>query len=186
MAVMTRKTFSGQGRPRKARPREPNGRPQRVSDAARQADAMAVVLAQPHRNGSRDDRRRWPIGRMILDGVVSWPGIDATTLERAAEAYANAYSDVRWLLDSRRPFFKAVGGGRREPTEDERREIERQWGDMCRVLRDAASYERVLKSMEYAILDAAPDFDYRCFNSAVPYSCSQGLAALVDHLGMKT
>jgi len=183
---LRRKTFSGAGRPRSNRPREKNGRPQRISIERQEANAMAVALAQPHRKGSRDDRRRWPIGRMILDEHISWPGISADELHRAAEAYDKAWGDVRWLLDSKRPFFNAVGGGRREPTEQERAQIERIWGDMRRVLRDAAPDERAIKAMEYAILDASPDADYRTFNSYIPFSCAQGLAALVDHLGLRT
>lgn len=170
--------------------REANGRhqrePKRLSEAAQAAANRAVVLAQPHRRGRLDDRRRWPIGRMILDGKVAWPELDPDSLHRAAERYHDAYASLRWVMDSRRPYANGIGGRSRAPTPDERAAIEREWGDIRRVLRDCPSGPRVTKAMDLAILDAHPDADYRVFNSFIPRSCAEGLAALVHHWGLAT
>lgn len=52
------------GRKRKKGRRERNGRIQRPSIADR--DVMSVVLAQPHRRGSRDPLCESPLGRFVL------------------------------------------------------------------------------------------------------------------------
>lgn len=167
------------------RPREKSGRGQRESQARQEARMRAAVLAQPHRRGDTRQGRRWPIGRLILDGVVKAKGVEPGALERAAERYAELYGHLRWTMDSRRPFQAGGRAERPPPTPEERARIERDWGDAQRVLRDCPQGHIVVRAMAYGILDAAPDFDERSFSFVVPYGCGLGLAGLVRHWRME-
>jgi len=167
------------------RPREPSGRYQR-DQAESEAAILAVVLAQQHRNGSRDDRRRWPVGRLILDGRVARRGYLPADLERAAELYHSAYAELRWTMDSKRPWQLGSGGRARPCTPEDRARIERAWGDVTRVLRDCPSGPRVKQALDMLIISASPDFEERCVNTWIPDALSEGLAALVDHWGLRT
>jgi hypothetical protein len=173
----TRRTFSGGGKPRKAGPREPNGRLRPAPRAEREADIVAVVLAQPHRRGSGDDRRRWAIGRLILDGKVRAPGIASADLERAAEMYALAYADLRWVIDSRRPWATGGGRDRPEPTPDQDTAIRAHWSAIERVLRDAGRVAR--DAVEKAVLDDPSESWEAPF--WITYGCGLALAALAKH-----
>lgn len=173
--------------------RERNGRHVREARAEERArrDAVSVVLAQPHRRGRTEQGCRWPIGRLILAGKVAVRNrygeheIAPSTLERAAERYADLWAEVRWILDSRRPLGTAAVRERRPATPEDRAKIEREWGDAQRALRDCERGDIVTKAMAWGILDASPDLDERTFNPAVLSGCSRGLVALVRHWGME-
>jgi hypothetical protein len=187
---ISRKTFSGQGKPIVPRAREKNGQPQRLPKAIseeRQHQAMrAVVLSQPHRAGDTSQHRIWPIGRMILDGrIADYADVGRNALLDAAERYSKAWGRVRWSMDSSRPYAVSTSGGRPSPTPQEKADIEREWGDIRRCLRDCKSGPRVQQAMNLAIIDAHPDFDERCFGLWIPNSCAEGLAALVAMWGVR-
>jgi hypothetical protein len=176
-----------QGRPRKQGVREPSGRPQRTPKAVEELETMLVVLKQPHRLGDRDQRRRWAVGRLILDGKIkhSDPGIGPDELERAADLYAMAYADMRWVMDSKRPF--AALSPRRSRVLDPEQEAERaeeiiaKWSMLSRALNDAG--ERVRKAMEALVLDN-PEHE-ATIAPWVILSAPAGLAALVEFFGLK-
>lgn len=176
----SRTTFSGQGRPRSG-PREPNGRLIRPRKKEKEADVINIALAQPHRRGSLDNRRRWAIGRLVLDGVVKHSRFGPGKLERAAELYAADYARLRWILDSRRPLANAEGQGR-EPTPEDSVATRKAWSEASRVLRDCG--ERVVKAMDYVVLDAAPEADERTLAPWIILSLPSGLAALAAHYGL--
>jgi hypothetical protein len=189
--VMTRKTFSGGGRPRPMRPREPSGRLQRPSASETAADVVAVVLSQPHRRGDTAQGRRWAIGRLILDGAVKVRGIEASTLERAAEMYAADYARLRWVWDSKRPWLNSSGRLPPEPTEDDKERIEQAWGDVRRALRDSCGDHtrehreagaRTLKAAELAILDDPSD--ELVLAQWIVLSLPDALRALAVHYGL--
>jgi hypothetical protein len=180
--VMTRKTFSGLGRLRSLSPtpREPNGQPQRPPKAETRAEVIAIVTAQPHRRDSAtpdDPRRESAIGRLILDGLVTVSGASTGHLFRAAELYSRAYADLRWIMDSRRPWANSSARLPAEPTEADRMAIERAWGDVSRALRDVGV--RASKAAEYVILDKPED--ERVLAQWVILSLPDAMRALVRH-----
>lgn len=185
-AFPPRRTVSGGGRPRKAGPREPNGDLQRPSREETTAEIISIAIAQPHRRGSADPRRRWAIGRLLLDGKVIVPEIGAAKLEQAANRYAADYHRLKRALLSKRPL--AVTGGKKlspeDPERDEREYAEAlaAWSDVTRALKDAD--ERVRKALDFAVLDAAPDADERCFPFWVVHSLAAGLAIIAGHYGV--
>jgi len=110
------KTFSGVGRPRKAGPRDPNGRLVRPSTAETRAEIISIALRQPHRRGDRDQRRSILIGRLILDGAVRHGTLTNAQLFDAAERYAADYARFKRAVASRRPL--AVADGRAMTLDD--------------------------------------------------------------------
>lgn len=183
-----RKTFSGNngkrgGRPRKDGPRDAAGRLKRLSEAELARAIQATVIAQPHRRGSDDPRRHWPIGRLILDGKVGHSSLSADVLERAAQRYASDYARLQRALASRRPL--AVTGGkvlRPEDIEAEQKESDaarKAWADVSRELRHAGG-ERVEKACQFAILDALPDMAEDTLAAWVVLSLPLGLKVLSD------
>lgn len=185
--VAVKKTFSGRGgRPRSPGLREPSGRLQRLHDnesrARKREVVTAVVLAQPHRKGSSDRRRVWPISRLILDGKVAHSRYEPSVLERAAELYSKDYAQLRWTIDSRRPYWTGSGGGGEPATEEDKYAAETAWSDVRRALMECG--ERVLKAMDAVVLDAHPDFDERTYAPWIILSLPQGLATLAEHYGL--
>jgi hypothetical protein len=191
MARMTRKTFSGGGRPRSMRPREPSGRLQRPSATETAAEVVAVVLSQPHRRGDTAQGRRWAIGRLILGGAVKVRGIEASTLERAAEMYAADYARLRWIMDSKRPWHHSTGPTPPEPTLDDKERIGRAWSDVRAALRDHYGGQtkaeldaggRLLKAVELAILDDPSD--EHVLAQWIVLSLPDAMRALAVHYGL--
>lgn len=177
----SRTTFSGQGRPRNAGPRGPTGHLVRKIKKETEAQIVSIARAQPHRRGSDDNRRRWPVGRLVLDGKVKHQRFGPGKLERAAELYAADYARLRWILDSRRPLAHSEGQGR-EPTPEDAVAVRKAWSNATRVLRDCG--ERVVKAMDYVVLDAAPEADERVFAPWIILSLPAGLSALAEHYGL--
>jgi len=178
--VYKRRTFSGAGRPRSPGPREPSGRLQRPSKEETEAEIKALVLAQPHRQGDTRQGRRWAIGRLILDGKVSVRDVSPEALERAAESYAYAYSQLRWIMDSKRPWLKPSGPLPPEPTLEDRERVEKAWGDVNSALRGAGVPAH--RAAEYVILDDPSD--ERVLASWIILSLPDALLALVRHYGL--
>jgi hypothetical protein len=193
MVRMTRKTFSGLGRPRSLSPtpREPNGQPQRPTREETRAEVIAIVAAQPHRRDGAtpdDPRRESAIGRLILDGLVTVSGASTGHLFRAAELYLRAYADLRWILDSRRPWANSSARPPAEPTEDDKTAILRAWGDVHGALRrccgkdtpaERAASQRAVKAAEFAILDKPED--ERVLAQWIIFSLPDAMRALVRH-----
>jgi hypothetical protein len=179
---VSRKTFSGNGRPgrkRKDGPRQPNGQLRRVPEAETAAQIVAIALAQPHRRGDPDPRRHWPVGRLILDQVVKHSDLSPAVLERAASRYAADYSRLQRALASRRPLAVTDGGGGFEDPDMLEREHQHArwaWANVQRALRDAG--ERTVKACEMAILDLAPDFDEATLAQWIILSLPAGLGTL--------
>lgn len=177
-----RKSFSGSGRKRKAGPREPSGRVQRISTSERQADVIAVVLAQPHRLGSGDGWRETPLGRLLLDKRVHHSSASADELWRASCEYAQAFSNVRRVWDSRRPWAVSEGRIPADLSEEQRIKYERDWGDIQRALRDAGVMAQ--KAVEYLLQDAPPHDEERTYAFWLTHGAGVGLAALARHFGI--
>lgn len=140
MTAPARKTFSGldSRKPSISPPhRQPNGDIQRPYEtrAETRDEALATVLAQPHRRGFDDPGRHWAIGRLILDGVVVCPGLSSRKMIGAAERYDRAWADMRWVMDSRRPWINSTARRPRDPSPDECRDIEKAWGDIETAIR---------------------------------------------------
>jgi hypothetical protein len=161
--------------------REPNGKLQRAPKEEREADIIAVALNNPQRRGSRDDRRRWAIGRLILDGKVVRNDITPGILEYAAELYSKQYSQLQWLIDSRRPLAKGQFRNVPEPTVEDRDRIERAWADTKRAVRDAerAASMPLGDALVKAILDNPEHEDDLA--RWIILSLPAALAALVRH-----
>ena len=181
-------TQSAQGKPVIPRAREKNGKLQRephyeVELTERQkARNRAVVMAQPHRRGDSHQNRVWPVGRMILDGgVPDFGNVGKPALLEAARKYAGFSADVKWLLGSGRPLTVATRGERRDPTIEERDAIEKEHGNISRILRDCPVGYRAKQALDQVIIDASPDFPEASFNSWLPRAVGYGLAALVDY-----
>jgi hypothetical protein len=180
--VMTRKTFSGLGKPKpiSPAPRWACGKLQPRPKEETRAEVIAIVEAQPHRRDSAnpdDPRRESAIGRLILDGTVTVSGASMGHLFRAAELYSRAWADMRWIMDSRRPWANSSARLPAEPTEADRMAIERAWGDVTRALRDVGV--RASKAAEYVILDKPED--ERVLAQWVILSLPDAMRALVRH-----
>jgi hypothetical protein len=174
--------FSGNEARRKQRltpRREPSGKLQREPQEERTAEIVAIVLAQPHRRGSDDDRRHTPLGRLILDGKVKAAGVTPDELWRASLEYGQAFANMRRVWDSRRPW--AVSEGRIPPdlSEKQRADYERAWGDCSRALRDAGVMAQ--KAVEFLLQDAGPDDEERCYGFHITHGAGLGLLALARH-----
>jgi hypothetical protein len=180
------KTFSGNEARRKQRltpRREPSGKLQREPQEERTAEIVAIVLAQPHRRGSTDDRRATPLGRLILDGKIAGMALGLTVEElfRAAEQYAEARARERRAIDVQRAW--ACNPDARTPGElspEKVAEWRREWGDVRRALRDAGP---MAVDAIHAVLaeDLHPDFEERSFAFWVKYGAGVGLAALARY-----
>lgn len=185
-SIAVRKTFSGPGRPRKEGPRQPNGQLRRPPPNQQSADIIALVLDQPHRRGSRDQRRSTLIGRLVLDGIVRHDRIHRDQLIEAADRFAADYARFQRAVASRRPL--AVTGGKvlvpDDPERDEReyRAAGEAWASVRRALRDAG--ERAEKAAHAAILDAAPEAEARSMAPWVVLSLPAALAALALYYGL--
>lgn len=165
------------GRPRKAGPREPNGRLQRQGVAQERAELAHVLAFHPQRRGSESRLRATLIGRLLDPRFPASPGpgyepaavvVEDLSAEQAydlAERYLRAYQRWQAVRLSRRPLAVTGGGGsvRVElDLEDERKEYEgamRAWADVSRALRDAG--ERVEQAFDAIVLHAAPEADQR-------------------------
>lgn len=103
--------------------REPNGRHKRAidlqnEDNARQAqEAMATVLAQPHRKGNRDVMCESPLGRFVLKYA----------LERELYEAGLLYASIRrmWISNWGGPIEERHNGNGGEIPE----ELARKWRD---------------------------------------------------------
>lgn len=158
MTSPARKTFSGLDtrKPAISPPyREADERLQRVTRAETREEVLAVVLSQPHRAGMDNPGRHWAIGRLILDGVVACHGISSGKLIRAAELYDRAWADMRWILDSRRPWINSTAMLRDPPTKEDRIDKEKAWADIQRALRDAGPV--ALYAAQRIIIDRPSD-----------------------------
>lgn len=178
--IAARKTFSGVGRTRRPGVREPNGRLQRAPTAETAAEVVSIVLAQPHRRGDPDQRRRWAVGRLILDGRVRHRDHGPDLLERAAEIFAADYARYRATMDSRRPLAATSGGAGREMTTEEAEAVKARWAKVRRAVRDCG--ERVLSACDLAVLDDPQD--ERILAPWIILSLPAGLGALVEHYGL--
>ncbi|WP_210482726.1 hypothetical protein [Microvirga antarctica] len=184
MTIQTgRKTFSGAGRKRLAGPRYKNGDRVKKKSSEATAGNLAVVLAQPHRRGSTDQRRHLPITRLIMDGKVKHSRLSAHDLERAAELYRKAYANWRWVMDCRRPLAKMTGGSG-EPTAAEADVFKAGWERVTRALRACGT--RVEKAIDAAVLKDDPDFPEDAYAPWIILSLPQGLEAIADHYGLTT
>lgn len=182
MTAPARQTFSGYGRKPAISPphREADERLQRVTRAETREECLATVLAQPHRRGWDDPARHWAIGRLILDGVICCPGVSPGKLIRAAEMYDRAWADMRWILDSRRPWINSTARRPLEPTQEDRDRIEVAWADIQRALKDACLDAPM--ACRRAILDRPED------EQALPWwlvlALPHALRALVKHFDL--
>jgi hypothetical protein len=122
---------------------------------------------------------------------VKVKGIEASTLERAAEMYAADYARLRWVWDSKRPWLNSSGRLPPEPTEDDKERIEQAWGDVRRALRDSCGDHtrehreagaRTLKAAELAILDDPSD--ELVLAQWIVLSLPDALRALAVHYGL--
>jgi hypothetical protein len=178
------KTFSGNEARRKQRltpRREPSGKLQREPQEERTAEIVAIVLAQPHRRGSGDDRRSTPIGRLILDKRIAQAGLTVEELFRAAEQYMEARARERRAIDAQRAW--ACNPDARTPADispEKCDEWRREWGNVSRALRDAGP---MAEDAIYAVLkeDLHPDFEERAFSFWVKYGAGVGLLALARY-----
>lgn len=182
MTAPARQTFSGYGRKPTISPphRAADERIQRVSRAETREECLSTVLAQPHRRGFDDPARHWAIGCLILDGVVCCPGLSSGKLIRAAELYDRAWDDMRWIMDSRRPFINSTARRPIEPTQDDRDTIEANWRGIQRALKDVSPIAS--KALERAILDRPTE------GWSIPWwlliALPSGLRVLVKHFDL--
>lgn len=186
MTAPARKTFSGlDTRKHAISPphREPNEQLQRASRVETREECLATVLAQPHRNGLDDPARHWAIGRLILDGVVSCRGISSGKLIRAAELYDRAWSDMRWIMDSRRPWINSTARRPLEPTQEDKDAINKAWADIEDALKDAGPDVR--KSILYVVACERVILDRPTEGQPIPWvyvsALPHALRALVKH-----
>jgi hypothetical protein len=185
----SRRTFSGRGRPRKAGAREANGQLQRQSRPETRAEIIAVAVAQPHRRGSDDPRRRWPIGRLILDGKVRLDGerLPPSRAEETANRYAADYRRYQRALASKRVFAVGSGGSGEDMTPRQVEAAIDAWLAAGRALRHDLGHivgERVEAALSAAILHAPPDHDERSLAPWIVLSLGDGLMTLGEHYGL--
>jgi hypothetical protein len=187
--------LSKRGRPRDSgkgivpTPREESGRAKRVPKAVQELEAKIVVLKQPHRKGDIDQRREHAIGRLILDKRVVHPAPQTYTpaaMNRAAELYAKAYSDMRWVMGSRRPMAVTTPGPTSTMTEAQEtaraEDVIQTWSALNKALN--ARGQRVKKAAEYVILDNISHEQEQVLPFWILFSLSAALEALVDFFGL--
>jgi hypothetical protein len=199
MAVEPRKTFSG--RRRKARGLVPlvegTGRLRRPPPSERPesvGEVVAIVLAQPHRRGfehGRDAHLGTTVGRMIEAHPEWWeakqgrPRPPKASFLEAARRYQKDWTSYQAAVTAtRRPLAVTDGGTRLDDPDRElkaRRDAERAWADVGRVLRDCG--EMVERACHVTICDhreetwSPPQW--------VVYSMPIALRALIIHYGLE-
>jgi hypothetical protein len=187
--------LSKRGRPRESGKgiipvaREGAGRVKRQTKAQQELETKIVVLKQPHRKGDIDQRREHALGRLVLDGRVSHPDKKKYTpaaMNRAAELYAKAYSDMRWVMASRRPLSVTTPGPTSTMTEAQEAarasDVIATWSALNKALN--AKGERVKKAAEYVILDNITLEQEQVLPFWILYSLTDAMEALVDFYGL--
>lgn len=180
-ASSARRTISGANRARKSGPRHPCGKLVQRSTQEREADIIALVLKQPHRNGSLDQKTATLIGRLVSvkPVAVSVEGFTPRQLYDLAERFLRDYQRFQAALASRHPLA-VTGGGALPPEPDpvaEQRAVD-QWAFVCRCLR--VHGERIERAMIAAVVDAAPDMDQRILAPWIVLSLPLGFRALAE------
>jgi hypothetical protein len=160
-----RKTFSGQGRPRRTDvQRYPSGQIVHAHRKPKETeeDILSVALGQPHRRGAKDPRSRfhgYEVGRMFLRGKEG--GIDKLQLN-AAERYTRLAIRHARLVTGSLPRFPSlmaerIAGGlttNPEPDDDDIMQLRRDWGDAQSALMDTGEhYEATRTLFKACILD---------------------------------
>jgi hypothetical protein len=145
------------GRKRKTGQRR-NGRLVQPTQAERETNVKAVVMAQPHRLGSDDAMRECCVGRMIRDCWKDWfphgdPTWTANDFYTVAMRYSEAYSAYQAVIASERPYANsAARGGEISP--EQAQLIKREWSAVWRTFGGLRSPERDAADM--VILDHKP------------------------------
>jgi hypothetical protein len=166
------------GRKRKQGEREPNGqlrrRPTTVAqiEAAQRAQEeaeMAVVLAQPHRRGSRSQNRATALGRFVEDNGLRPEFI------QAGEHYGSLRR--KWAAAKGAPMPDRLGGsGRDIPAE-----VVKRWGDQVFEL------EAAMLRAGVAALGAVERLAYQGFDlppNTPKQDAIDGFMALAVELGL--
>lgn len=153
--------------------REPNGRLQRDAKPETEKKLMAVVLAQPHRRGNRDQRCESALGRMVIG--LKLP--DAYF--RAGEEFAAIYR--RWRLAKGLAVGHATEGkgGSVDPTPEEISRLSKALVASQNAIIEAAGYKGYsgVRSIVIEGLDLT-------LTSESEGATIDGLHALAIHYGM--
>ncbi|HEV2557290.1 MAG TPA: hypothetical protein VGU45_01565 [Microvirga sp.] len=153
-----------------------------------------MVLAQPHRQGDRDQRRTDVVWRLIVSGRVKHNDVSNNDLWRAFDLYLRAKRALSGPEASKRPFAVIDGGGASfwdadpaanteewEAMRDARDLVKARFASAGRALRDCGAM--VEKAVD-AMTDAHPDMDERVVAFWIAHALPTGLAALAKHFGL--
>lgn len=141
-------SISRAGRKRKLGYRQPNGQLSRRPRGETETQILATALAQPHRNGSREQMCGCAAGRFIL---AQWPGKNEADIRQTYYDTCNAYLTlvVEWcvrhgvLLPIRLPPPEGIRTGRELPDHIARERDERY----LRVAAEIGKSSTILRRM---------------------------------------